>query len=163
MQEISIHKNDVGSYEYNAAITLIKHINRFLKYHLFEESADGMVGLGSATPNTLTGYQSNVAIKKSDIKKQSIAEAEAARSKDNIIAPEITTNANTQDKADRQNTPRLAEIGVKEAISAAITSIIRAQITNPILRTKDGSDFRTVDDYDLHQLLKAVKVGADRP
>ena len=59
MQEILIHKNDVGGYEYNTAVTMIKQINRVLKHQLFEESADGMVGLGSATPNTLTGYQFN--------------------------------------------------------------------------------------------------------
>ena len=120
-----------------------------------------MVGLGSATLNTLAGYQSNVAIKKSDVKKQSIAEAEAASSKDNIVAPEITTNAGAQNKAYRQNTARFAAIGVKEAIAAALTSIIRAQITNPILRTTDGSCFQTVDEYDLHQLLSAIKRGAD--
>ena len=57
----------------------------------------------------------------------------------------------------------LAAIGVKEAIAAAITSIVGSQITNPILRTTDGSDFRTVEEYDLHQLLSAVKGGAERP
>ena len=46
---------------------------------------------------------------------------------------------------------------------AAITSIVGAQITNPVLRTTDGSDFWTVKEYDLHQLLIAVKVGAERP
>ena len=46
---------------------------------------------------------------------------------------------------------------------AAITSIVGAQITNPIFRTTDGSDFCTVDKYDLHQLLSAVKGGAERP
>ena len=141
MREILIHKNNFGGYKYNAAVALIKQINRVLKQQLFEESADGMVGLDSATPNTLTGYQSNVAIKRSDVKKQSIAEAESASSEDNIIAPKITTNADTQDKVDRQNTARLAAIGVKEAIAAAIKSIVGDQITNPILRTKDGSDF----------------------
>ena len=74
MQEILIHKNIVGGYEYKATVTLIKKINRVLEQQLFEESADGMVGLGSETPNTLTGYQSNVAINKIDIKKQLIAE-----------------------------------------------------------------------------------------
>ena len=88
--------------------------------HLFEESDDGMVGLGSATPNVLTGYQSNVAIPKSNVKKQSIVEAKAASSTDNIVAPEITTNANAQDEADRHNTARLAAIGVKEAIKAPL-------------------------------------------
>ena len=66
------------------------------------------------------------------------------------------------DKADRQNTARLAVIGVKEAIAAAIKSIFRDQITNLFLRTTDGSDFWTVDKYDLHQLLSAVKGGAER-
>ena len=113
MQHISIHKNDAGGYEYNAAVTLIKQINRVLEHHLFEESANGMVGLVSATPNTLTGYQSNVAIKKINVKKQSIAESEAAISKDDIVAPKITTNADAQDQADRKNTARLAAIGVK--------------------------------------------------
>ena len=71
-----------------------------------------MVNLGSETPNTLTGYQSNVAIKKSDVKNQSIAEAQAARSTGNIVAPEITKNADAHDEADRQNMARLAAIGV---------------------------------------------------
>ena len=54
-------------------------------------------------------------------------------------------------------------IGVKEAIAAAITLIVRAQIINPILRTTYGSDFRTVDEYELYQLLMAVKGGYERP
>ena len=48
-------------------------------------------------------------------------------------------------KADRQNTARIAVFLVKEAIAAAITSIVGSQITNPILRTTDGSDFLTVN------------------
>ena len=100
MQDILIHKNDVGGYKYNSAVTLTKQINRVIEKQLFEELANGMVGLCSATPNTLTGYQSNVAIRKSDVKKQSIAEAEAASLTENIVAPKITTNANSQDEAD---------------------------------------------------------------
>ena len=69
MQEILIHKNIVGGYEYKATVTLIKKINRVLEQQLFEESADVMVGLSIATPNTQTSYQSNVAINESDVKK----------------------------------------------------------------------------------------------
>ena len=92
-----ITKNDVGGYKYNSAVTLIKQINRVLKQQLFEEPANCMVGLGSETPNTLTNYKSNAAIKKSDIKRQSISEAQAASSKINIVAPKITTDSNAQD------------------------------------------------------------------
>ena len=142
---------------------MIKNINLVLDQQLFEESADGVVGLGSETPNTLTNFKSNVAIKKSNVKRQSIAEAQAESSTMSIVAPKITTNADTQDEADRQNTTRIAAIGVKEAIAAAITLIAGAQITNPILRTTDGSDFQTVDEYELHKLLSAVRGGAERP
>ena len=121
-----------------------------------------MVGFVRETPNTLTNYKSNVAIKKSNVKRQSIAEAQAASSTINNVAPKIATNADAKDEADRQNTARIAAIGVKEAIPAAITLIVGAQITNPILRTTDGSDFRSVDEYELHQLLSDVKGGAER-
>ena len=141
MQEISINKNDVSGYEYNAAVTLTKQINCVLEQQLFKELADGMVGLGRKTPDTLTKYKSNVTIKESNVKRQSIAEEQAASSTINTVAPKITTNANTQDEADRQNTARLTAIGVKEAIAAAITLIVGSQITNPILCTTDGSDF----------------------
>ena len=53
-------------------------------------------------------------------------ESQATSLTSNIVAPEITTNADAQDESDRQNTKRLAGIGVKEAIAAAITSIVRA-------------------------------------
>ena len=97
-----------------------------------------MVSLGSAKTDTLTGYQSNIAVQKSNVKKQSIAEDEAARSTDDIVTPEIKTNADAQNEADKHNTASLAAIGVKEAIAATIKSIVGAQIKNLILRTADG-------------------------
>lgn len=163
MRQLALTKNDVGGYEYNAAITLIKQINRVLEQQLFEETADGMVGLGSEHANTLTAFKSNIAIKKSDVKQQSIAEAAANSTTSNTLAPEITSNTDAQEEADRQNTARLAAIGVKEAIAAGITAIVGDHITNPILRTADGTDFKTVDEYELHQLLTAIKEGAERP
>ena len=53
IQELYIVKNGVGGYEYNTAVTLLKQINRVLKQQILEESADGMVGIGSKSPNTL--------------------------------------------------------------------------------------------------------------
>ena len=106
MQELSITKNNVGGYKYNAAVTFIKQINRVLKHQLFEELADSMVGLGSKTPNMLTNFKSNIAIniKKSYVNRQSISEAQVASSTINIVASEISMNADAQDEADRQNT-----------------------------------------------------------
>ena len=99
-----------------------------------------MVGRGSETLNMLINFNSNISIKKSDVKRQYVAKAQADSSTINIVAPEITTNSNEQDEADRQNSARIAAIGVKEAILAAITSIIGSQITNPIHMLCGGSD-----------------------
>ena len=124
-----------------------------------------MAWLGSAarTQHTLTEYRSNVAIKKSDVKKQSISEAAVASTTDWVVTPEITINANAQDETDRQNTSCLAAIGIKESIAAKITVIVGDHITNPILRTIDGADFRTFDQYAIHQLISAVTNGAKQP
>ena len=111
MQDISINNNDVGGYEYNAVVTLVKQINCVLEHQLFEESDNGMVSLGSKTSNPLTNYKSNVTIKKSDVKRQSIAEAQAASLTINIVAPEITTNANAQDEAERKTWHGLRRLG----------------------------------------------------
>ena len=160
MQKLSITKNDVGRYEYNTAVTLNKNINRVLKKQLFKESKDGMVGLGRETLSTLTNFKSNFAIKKSNVKRKSIAEAVAARSATNIIGPQYH-NKRQHSGQDRSTEHRTAPaIRVKEATASAITLIIGVPITNAILCKIYGLDFRTVDDYALHQMLRAVKGGA---
>ena len=42
---------------------------------------------------------------------------------------------------------RLAAIGIKEGVAAGITKLVGVNVTNPILRTTDGTDFKTVDAY----------------
>ena len=46
-----------------------------------------MVRLGSKAPNMFTNFNYNVAIKKGDVKRQSIAEAQASSSTINIVTP----------------------------------------------------------------------------
>ena len=38
-----------------------------------------------------------------------------------------------------------------------------SDITNSILRTADGTDYKGIDDYDLHEVIAAAITGADRP
>ena len=90
-------------------------------------------------------------------------EATAANtSSGEVIAPKIIANNDVQDEADRRNMYRLAAIGVKEGVTAGSTKIVGADVTNPILRTADGTDFKTVDAYSIVSLLKAIFDGADR-
>ena len=163
MLEIRLRKNEVGGYAYNIANTLITKIERVIEQQLFEDFADGMKGLLSAIVNALNEYKLTVHIKKRDVLAASRAAAKRASIKDSTVEPDINTNSDAQDKADLQNVFRLAEIRVKEGIAEGITKIIRRDITNLILRTTDNSDFKSVDQYQIHQLFTSITEGAEQP
>ena len=65
------------------------------------------------------------------------------------MPPEITTNADAQDEADRINMFCLTAIGAKEGAATGISKVVGADITDTTLRTTDGQDFKTVDEYKL--------------
>ena len=163
MLEIRLHKNEVGSYAYNDAYTLTTQIKCVIEQHLFEDSADGMKGLASVVRNTLNNYKSKLHIKKRDMLTVSRASAERASIKDSTVEPEINKNCDTQVEADLQNDFRLAAIGVKEGISEGIIKIVRRDIINPILRTTENRNFKSVDQYQIHQLFTAITEGEERP
>ena len=159
---IDIRKNEVGGYAYNNANTLITEIERVLAEQLFEDSMDGMKGLLSTTKNTLTEYKATISIKRKDVLRDSKDAADRLTSSSGTtVQPEIATNSNTQEEADRQNTYQLAPIGVKEGVAEGITKIVRKDITNPILHMSDGISFKSVDDYQLHQLVTAITEGTE--
>ena len=161
---IDIRKNEVSGYAYNNANTLVTEIERVLVEQLFEDSTEGMKGLLSTATNTLTEYKATISIKCKDVLKDSKdAAARLSSSSGTTVQPEIATNSDAQEEADRQNIYQLAAIGVKEGVAAGITKIVEKDITNPILRTTDGISFKSVDEYQLHQLVTAITEGSERP
>ena len=54
-------------------------------------------------------------------------------------------------------------IGAKEGATEAITAKVGARVTDTVLRTSDGTDYKSVDEYELYQLTNAVMQAADRP
>ena len=54
-------------------------------------------------------------------------------------------------------------IGAKEGVTEGITLKVGSDITDAILRTADGSNHKSVDDYTLFEVMKAATEGADRP
>ena len=80
---------------------------------------------------------------------------------DSTVEPVITNNKDSKDESNGQNVFCHTVIGVREGIKEGITNIIGREITNPILRTKDNSDFKLVDQYHIHQLFTAIIEGAE--
>ena len=44
-----------------------------------------------------------------------------------------------------------------------ITQLIKEPIAKPIIRTADDTDFKTVNAYQLHKLMKVIADGSKRP
>lgn len=77
--------------------------------------------------------------------------------------PEITTRADAQDEAERLNTRVQFITGVKEAFAKVATAKFGKHITDPVLRSADGSDFKSINEWTCEDLLEAIRQGADRP
>ena len=54
-------------------------------------------------------------------------------------------------------------IGAKVGVVEAVSKLVGSDITDAILRTADGSNFKSIDDYTLYEVMKVAIDGADRP
>jgi len=54
-------------------------------------------------------------------------------------------------------------IGAKEGVVEAVSKLVGSDITDAILRTADGSDFKSIDNYTLYEVMKVTIDGANRP
>ena len=122
-----------------------------------------MKGIASDVINVLNEYKSKINIKKRDVPTASRATAKRSSTDDSTVKPEIANSSDVQDEADWKNVFRFAVIRVKEGTAEGITKIVGRDITNPILRTTDNSDFKLVDQYQIHQLFTSITEGAERP
>ena len=122
-----------------------------------------MKALASNISNMLNEYKSTINIKKRDKLSTSRVAADLVSTKDSTVKPEITNSSNDHDESDRQNIFRLEAIGVKEGTAEGIKNIVRKDITKPILRTTDNSDFKSVYQYQIHQLFTAITEEAEIP
>ncbi len=54
-------------------------------------------------------------------------------------------------------------IRAKEGVVEALTKLVSSNITDAILRTADGSDHKSIDDFTLFDVMKVAIDRADRP
>jgi len=68
-----------------------------------------------------------------------------------------------QEEADRLNVINQSVIGAKAGVVEAVSKLVGSDITNAILQTADGSDFKSIDGFTLYEVMKVAIGGADRP
>ena len=77
------------------------------------------------------------------------------------VLPIITTKAEAQEEANRLNVINLLVIRAKEGAVEAITKLVGSDITNAILRTANGSNHKSVNDFTLFKVMQVAIDGAD--
>ena len=112
------------------------------------------------TPSAISAIRStDIATAQSVI----IASKREAATRTPTTDPDISDRQDAEAAAEKLNINYQSIIGAKEAIAEAITMQAGTDITDPVLRTPDGSDFKTVDEFEIFELINAVMNGADRP
>ncbi len=54
-------------------------------------------------------------------------------------------------------------IGAKEGVVEAVSKLVSSNITNAILRTADGSNHKSINNFTLYNVMKVAIDGADQP
>ena len=54
-------------------------------------------------------------------------------------------------------------IGIKEGLVEAIIELVGSDITDAILRTANGSDHKSINNFTLFEVMKSAINGADQP
>ena len=54
-------------------------------------------------------------------------------------------------------------IGAKEGVVKAVSKLVGSNITNAILRTANGSDHKSINDFTLYNVMKVAINGANQP
>ena len=161
--KLTLVTNGQGQYQHNNIVTLIKGVQRVLKSPFNPSNpGNGMVILLEKTSALSAVKSTDVATIKSVPAKLKV-EAAAAITTTVTVPPEITTQVDAQDEANRLNVTNQAVIGSKKGTAAAFTELVGSDITDAVLRTANGKDFKLINDYMLDKILVAIISGADRP
>jgi len=166
--KLVLPKNVSGQYNHKGITTFFTIVACVLK-SMFNPAnpGNGMAQLlvsSTATPPSLlsTIKSTNVATVMS-ILAASWATAQAISTATVTALPSITTHADAQDEADRTNQTNQAIIGAKEGATEAIVIQVSSNITNAVHCTANNTDLKSINSYELHQLVDTTIQGADWP
>jgi hypothetical protein len=163
--KLALKMNKHGQYTHNAILLLQKRI-RCILVSQFNPSnpGKGMEKLLEDGTNLLTNVKSTNAITTNSVLKAAKARTDAAlKALSTTITPTITSQSEAQEGADWLNMINQLVIGAKEGVVEAVMKLVGSNITNAVLRTADGSDHKSIDNYTLFAVMAAAIDGADRP
>ncbi len=150
---------------HDAILLLQKGIRRILVSQFNPSNpGKGMEKLLEDGTNLLTNVKSTDAITANSVLKSAKARGDAAsKALSTTITPIITSRSEAQKEANHLNVINQLVIGAKEGVVKAVTKLVGSNITNAVLRTADGSNHKSIDDYTLFAVMAAAMDGANQP
>jgi hypothetical protein len=114
--------------------------------------------------NLLTNVKSTNTITVNSVLKAAKARADVAlKVLSTMITPTITSRSEAQEEADHLSVINQLVIGAKEGVVKAVTKLVGSNITNAVLQTANGSNYKSIDNYTLFAVMAAAIDGADQP
>jgi len=165
INKLTLQTNEHGQYTQDAILLIQKGIQRVLVSQFNpSDPGKGMVKLLDDGDNILMRVQSTDVITAGSILKSVKKRADKLSTMTGkTILLTFNTRTEAQKEADQLNFINQSIIGAKEGVVDAVSKLVSSDITNAILQTADGSDFKSIDDFTLYEVMKVAIDGADRP
>ena len=162
-KDLELKKNGSEQYDHASAQILLKGVESRLK-QIWNTSdiGNGMRKLLDKKENFINKVRSTDAVTAEHVLKRSKRAAEALNTTPPTV-PDIVLRADAIAEAEDQNQLSQRIVGAKEGASESIKKLVGSDVLDAVLRTADGSDWKGIDDYSLHDVLAAVIAGANRP
>ncbi len=165
IKKLTLQTNKNGQYTHNAILLLQKGIRRVLQSQFNpSDPGKGMEKLLDTGDNQLTLFKLTNAITAGSVIKKAKQNAKVLSiSTGKTVLPIITTQGEAQEEANCLNVINQSVIGAKEGNIEAITKLVGSNITDAILGTADGSNYKSIDDFTLFNVMQVAINGTNHP
>jgi len=165
INKLTLQTNERGQYMHETILLLQKGIQHVLVSQFnSSDPGKGMVKLLDDGDNILTRVQSTDAITAGSVLKSAKKRAdELSTTTGKTVLSTFNTRTEAKEEADRLNVITQSVIGAKEGVVKAVSKLVGSDITDTILRTPDGTDHKSIDDFTLYEVMKVAINRADRP
>jgi hypothetical protein len=124
----------------------------------------GMAKLLEDGSNLLTNVKLTNAIMANSVLKAAKTKADVAlKAASTTIAPTITSRSEAQEEANHLNVINQLVISAKEGVVKVVTKLVGSNITDAVLRTADGNNHKSINNYTLFAVMAAAIDGANQP
>ncbi len=159
--KLSFKKNDNGQYTHDVIATLARGIECIMNGTY--NPCDAEKGMSGLLIQHAYGPKSNKAVTPEAVLKEAKeAAAKESKATGTTVTLAFTLRSEAQEEADRRNVAAQAMIGAKKGVVEALTALVGTNITDSVLCTSDG-DFKSVDEYTVHEVMQAAYENANCP